>query len=128
MNTIYKHLDGHSLDFTTNSLTMVSSDGIAVSIPIGQHGLRELGERLIAESTRFTEEDCAEQAGHLLAANVLNDFLECETQAEKSVILLEALQYLAKLEHHDRACAGFSVALVNVIEIGLQNLPEGEAQ
>lgn len=68
--------------------------------------------------------DCAEQAGHLIAENVLNDILDCDTQAERFVTLLEGLQSLATMPHPDRAAGGFAVAMVNVIEIGLQHLPK----
>lgn len=122
MTTIYQHPDGHSIDFTDNTLTVVSCDGAAVSVPIGPHGLAALGRNLEAA---FTEGDCAEQAGNLLAYNVLNDFLECGTQAKKIVLLIEALQGLATLQHHDRAAAGFAVGLVNMLEVGLQHLPKG---
>ena len=122
MAAIYEHPDGHSIDFTDNTLTVVSCDGAAVSVPMGLQGLAALGKNL---ETALTEGDCAEQAGNLLATNVLSDFLECGTQAEKFVLLLEALQSLATLQHHDRAAAGFAVGLLNVLEVGLQHLPKG---
>ena len=122
MTTIYQHPDGHSIDFTDNTLTMVSCDGAAVSVPMGPDGLAAPSLNL---DVAFTEGDCAEHAGNLLANNVLNDFLDCGTQAEKIVLLMEALQSLATLQHHDRAAAGFAVGLVNVLEVGLQHLPKG---
>jgi hypothetical protein len=122
MTTVYQHPDGHSIDFTDNTLTVVSCDGAAVSVPMGLQGLAALGKNL---ETELTEGDCAEQAGNLLATNVLSDFQECDSQSEKLVLLMESLQSLATLQHHDRAAAGFAVGLLNVLEVGLQHLPKG---
>lgn len=46
MTTLYQHPDGHSIDFTDNTLTVVSNDGMAVSIPIGPYGLLLLGDKM----------------------------------------------------------------------------------
>lgn len=56
MSRVYLHPDGHSIDFTDNTLTMTDSDGKSVSVPIGIYGLLMLAEAL--ESTadsRLTE-------------------------------------------------------------------------
>jgi len=74
-----------------------------------------------------TAADCAEQAGHLIAENVLNDILDCDTQAERFVTLLEGLQSLATMPHPDRAAGGFALALLPVLETGLQHLPKATA-
>jgi len=114
MSTIYAHPDGHSIDFADNTLTVVSNDGVAVSIPMGLDGLRQL-------SKPFTEADCAEQAGHAIAANCLDAILASQSQAEHCIALTAALLDLQRLQHPDRAAAGFAVALVNVIEQGLNH-------
>jgi|GEM_PF-2104576 len=122
MTTIYQHPDGHSIDFTDNSLTVVSSDGIAVSIPMGLHGLVALGSNL--EAT-FTEGDCAEQAGHVIASNCLDAILAGYSQADAVIQLTKALTALQALDH-SRATAGFAVALVSVIEQGLDAAGKGD--
>jgi hypothetical protein len=71
-----------------------------------------------------TAADCAEQAGHLIAENVLSDILNRGTQAERSAILSEALLSLATMPHPERAAGGFAVALLPVLEVGLKNLPK----
>ena len=72
----------------------------------------------------YTAAECAEQAGSLIASNFLNAILNAHSQAESMAALHKALLDLQRLPHHKRAAGGFAVALVNVLEIGLQNLPK----
>ena len=58
----------------------------------------------------FTAADCAEQAGGLLAHNVLNEMLAA---------LHKALLDLQRLPYPDRAAGGFAVSLVAVLERGI---------
>jgi hypothetical protein len=78
----------------------------------------------ISDPTTYTAGDCAEQAGNLIATNCLNDILNAPSQAVRGAALHTALLDLQRLPHGKRAAAGFAVALVNPIEIGLQHLPK----
>lgn len=127
MSRVYRHPDGHSIDFTDNTLTVTSNAGKSVSVPIGGYGLLSLADELeaIAEARKAspgatpTVGDPAEQAGHALGVYCLDEILAGHTQADA----LPALQAL----DHPRATGSFAVALVNVIEVGLQHLPKATA-
>jgi hypothetical protein len=54
--------------------------------------------------------------------------LASNTQAEHCIALTAALLDLQRLPHPDRAAGGFAVAMVNVLEIGLKNLPKVAAK
>ena len=126
MSRAYQHPDGHEINLTHGFLTVTNADcDDSVSVPVGQLGLRELGERLIALSeSEFTAADCSEQAGNTLAHALLNDLLDADNQALRAALIQSAIANLATLQHNDRAAAGFSTGLVNVLEIGLQHLPK----
>ncbi|MDP1999606.1 MAG: hypothetical protein Q8K22_08440 [Rhodoferax sp.] len=72
-----------------------------------------------------TTGDCAEQAGHAIASNCLDAMLKSDSQAENGKALQTALLELQRLPHPKRAAGGFTMALVNVLEVGLMNLPKG---
>jgi hypothetical protein len=78
----------------------------------------------ITDHTTFTATDIAEQAGAAIAHTALNDMLAVDTQAKHYAILKAAILDIAKLQHLDRAAGGFAVAMVSVIETGLQHLPK----
>ena len=125
MSAVYQHPDGHEINIARCMLTVTNDADESVSVPIGQAGLRELGERLIALSgCEFTAADCSEQAGNTIASALLNDLLAADSQALRGALIRSAIVNLATLQHHDRAAAGFAVGLVNVLEIGLKNLPK----
>lgn len=64
MSAVYQHPDGHAINIARCVMTMTNDADESVSVPIGQLGLRELGERMIALSeSEFTAADCSEQAG-----------------------------------------------------------------
>lgn len=46
--TIYAHPDGHEITVGYGLLTACTSDGTAVSLPIGPDGLRDLAAKLLA--------------------------------------------------------------------------------
>ena len=46
--TIYAHPDGHEITVGNGLLTACTSDGTAVSLPIGPDGLRDLAAKLLA--------------------------------------------------------------------------------
>lgn len=75
-------------------------------------------------SSTNTAADCAEQAGNAIASNALNDILNAPSQAVSMAALQTALLDLQRLPHPKRAAAGFALALVNAVEVGLKNLPK----
>jgi hypothetical protein len=72
----------------------------------------------------LTAANCSEQAGNTIASALLNDLLAADNQALRGALIKAAILNLATLQHHDRAAAGFALALVNVLETGLKNLPK----
>jgi len=112
MSRLYQHPDGHSIDFDNNTLTVVSGDGMAVSVPMGIGGLRDLAKG-------FTESDCARQAGAALAENFLDAMLAGPDHAKAVNMLAAVLVDIASLKHHEHAAAGFAGALVDVIKRGI---------
>ena len=119
-NQLYAHPDGHSIDIAEGMLTIMNDDGKSVSVPVGEVGLTELGERMISiGQALMTGRGIAEQAGHELATDALDDCLMADNRAERFDILRGALQRLAELQHHDRAAGGFAAALLDVVEDGL---------
>ncbi len=124
LSQLYKHPDGHEINLARGFLTMTNDADESVSVPIGKLGLRELGQRLIALSDcEYTAAELAEQAGHALANKCLNAMLVSTSQAVSLRSLTNALQELQHRQHE--AIAGFAVGMVNVIEVGLKNLPKG---
>ena len=132
MNTVYNDLSALVQAASKQDCTVhlhVNDQGRNVfSVGNSNIGAREFSDYFDAlqfiTDRSHTAADCAEQAGGLIAQNVLDDMLNTNTQAERFVILLEGLQPLATMPHHDRAAGGFALALLPVIEIGLQHLPK----
>ncbi len=79
----------------------------------------------LIDSKAYTAGDVAEQAGYDIASRCLDAILSAKTQAAGLEVLMHALLELQRLPHTNRAVSGFAVALVNIIEVGLQNLPKG---
>lgn len=136
-NQIYQHPDGHAIDLLNGMLTVTDSAGKTASVPIGEIGLTELGERMVSiGQTLIAERGTAEQAGHELntttpaqraeqagsgiAMDCLNAMLAADSQGERLGILQGAILDLAELPRHDRAAGGFAAILFNVIERGLE--------
>ncbi len=67
---------------------------------------------------KFSESDCAAQAGAVIADNCLNDMLDLDNQTDRANLLAAALVDLATLKHPEHAAAGFAGALVAVINPG----------
>lgn len=128
MSRAYTHPDGHEINLTRGFLTVTNADSDdSVSLPIGDIGLRELGEHLISLSEiGFTAADCAEQAGHAIGTNCLDAILADRSQTDAVIQLTKALTDLQTLPHPDRANAGFAAALVSVIEQGLDAAGQGD--
>ena len=127
--TIYSHPDGHEVVVGNGLLTAVTSEGTAVSIPVGHVGLAELGRALL-EQAGAAAQDESEKAGAELGMRLLQELLELRghPQAESFRALRHALMAVIKLEYPDSAVGGFAGAVVNVLEIGIAHLTEGEPE
>ena len=127
--TIYSHPDGHEVVVGNGLLTAVTSEGTAVSIPVGHVGLAELGRALLEQAVAAAQDE-SEKAGAELGMRLLQELLELRghPQAESFRALRHALMAVIKLEYPDSAVGGFAGAVVNVLEIGIAHLTEGEPE
>ena len=121
---VYQHPDGHEITVGAGLLTACTSEGTAVSLPIGPAGLRDVAAKLLALADADTTERAGAELGHALLAELLA--LRGSTQADALRHVHDKLQALGKLEHFDRAAGGFAVALVPVLVLGVANLPNVE--
>jgi len=71
---------------------------------------------------KFTEADTAARAGAAIAENCLDAMNGLDDQADHANVLAKGLIDLQKLKHHEHAAAGFSGALIDVIERGLRTM------
>lgn len=115
--TVYSHPDGFTLAFNDNVLIATDDDGNTVSLPIGPLGLVELAAEL--DTIGNDAGNLAEQAGAGIGIDCLNAVLAGTTQGERVRAIQSAVLDLQRLAHPRRAAAGFSMALVNVLERGL---------
>ena len=115
--TVYSHPDGFTLTFNDHTLIASDDDGNTVSLPIGPLGLVELAAEL--DTIGNDAGNLAEQAGAGIGIDCLNAVLAEATQAKRVRAIQSAVLDLQRLAHPRRAAAGFSVALVNVLERGL---------
>ena len=138
-NQLYAHPDGHSIDIAKGMLTVTDSDGQTASVPIGEIGLTELGERMVSiGQTLIAERDTAEQeekftserAGAGMGFDLIDELfaLRGKPQAEAFQAIHAKLYALSKLEYFDSAAGGFAGAVVNVLQIGIANLPKLERE
>ena len=130
--TVYSHPDGFTLTFNDDALTATDDDGKTVSLPIGPLGLVELGNYLLALAAEQEEKFTSERAGAGMGFDLIDELfaLRGKPQAEAFRAIHAKLYALSKLEHFDSAAGGFAGAVVNVLEIGISNLPKfkGDAQ
>lgn len=119
--TIYTHPDGHEIAVGHGLLTACTSEGTAVSLPIGPAGLRDVAAKLLALADAGTAEHAGAELGHDLLAELLA--LRGSPQADALRHVHGKLLTLSKLEPFDRAAGGFAVALVPVLVLGIANLP-----
>lgn len=81
---------------------------------------------------QYTPEQDAEHTGCSMGRDLLNDLLNFERLNAPQTYALRAihdkLHALSKVEPFDNAAGGFAVALLNVLQIGIANLPKGEAE
>lgn len=124
--TIYSHPDGHEITVGQGLLTSCTSEGSALSIPIGPDGLAELGAALIERSIAEKHGEASERAGAVLGFDLVQELFELRglPQAEAFRAVHDKLHALSKLEHADSAAGGFAGAIVNVLELGIANLPQ----
>ena len=115
--TVYSHPDGFTLAFDDHTLIATDDDGNTVSLPIGPLGLVELAAEL--DTIGNDAGNLAEQAGAGIGIDCLNAVLTGTTQGKRARAIQSAVLDLQRLAHPSRAAAGFSVALVNVLERGL---------
>ena len=115
--TVYNHPDGFTLGFNDHTLIATDDNGNTVSLPIGPLGLVELAAEL--DTIGNDAGNLAEQAGAGIGIDCLNAVLAGATQAKRVRAIQSAVLDLQRLAHPRRAAAGFSVALVNVLERGL---------
>ena len=115
--TVYSHPDGFTLVFNDHTLIATDDDGNTVSLPIGPLGLVELAAEL--DTIGNDAGNLAEQAGAGIGIDCLNAVLAGTTQGKRVRAIQSAVLDLQRLTHPRRAAAGFSVALVNVLERGL---------
>ena len=127
--TIYAHPDGHEVAVGNGLLTACTSEGTAVSIPIGPVGLADMGRALVEHATTAAQHQ-SERDGAELGHDLVQELLELRgcPQGESFRAVRSALRALTKLEHPDSAAGGFAGQVVNVLEIGMLNLPKGEAE
>ena len=128
---IYVHPDGHQIIVGQGLLTACTAEGIALSMPIGPDGLTALGAALLELGTTEAQNE-AERAGAALGSDLVQALFEIRRHSNQEVAFYavhEALRAMVKLEHPDSAAGGFAAAIVNVLELGIANLPkfDGEA-
>ncbi|MCK6417300.1 MAG: hypothetical protein L6Q63_17530 [Giesbergeria sp.] len=124
MAPVYQHPDGHEITVGYGLLTACTSEGTAVSLPIGLAGLRDVAAKLLALADAGAAERAGAELGHDLLAELLA--LRGSTQADALRPVHDKLQALHKLEHFDAAAGGFAVALVPVLVLGIANIPNVE--
>ena len=119
---VYQHPDGHEITVGAGLLTACTSEGTAVSLPIGPAGLREVAQKLLALADAGTAERAGAELGHALLAELLA--LRGHPQSEAFRAVRDKLNALSKLGHFDSAAGGFAAVIVNVLEVGIANLPK----
>ena len=126
--TIFQHPDGPALDFHNHTLIATDEDGKAVCLPIGPLGLVELGNALLALAAEQEEELTSERVGAGMGNDLINELLAVQGQPQREAFraLRDKLYALSKLEHFDSAAGGFAGAVVNVLQIGIANIPTFE--
>ena len=125
--TVYKHPDGLTLTSKGNALIAADDDGNAVCLPIGATGLKELGHALLALAAEQEQKQkfALERAGAFMGQSLINELraMRGKPQAKAVCAIHDKLFALSKLKPFDCAAAAFAGAIVNVLEIGIANLP-----
>ncbi len=128
--TVYSHPDGPTLAFNDHTLIATDDDGKAVLLPIGPIGLAELGNALLALAAEQEDKFTSERAGAAMGNDLIGELLAVrgKPQAEAFRAFRDKLHALSKLEHFDSAAGGFAGAVVNVLQIGIANIPQFERE
>ena len=128
MSAVYSHPDGFELAFNDNVLTATDDEGKTVSLFIGPLGLVELGNALLALAAAQEEKITSEQAGAGMGLDLVNELLAVrgKPQSEAFRAIRDKLHALSKLENFESAAGGFAGAIVDVLKIGVANLPKFE--
>ena len=128
MNAVYVHPDGFTLAFDDHTLIATDSDDKTVCLPIGPLGLAELGNALLVLATAQEEKFTSEQAGAGMGLDLVNELLAVrgKPQSEAFRAIRDKLHALSKLENFESAAGGFAGAIVDVLQIGVANLPKFE--
>ena len=128
-NIVYAHPDGAEIVVGNGLLTACAAEGIAISMPIGPDGLAALGAALLEHATTAAQDE-SERAGAALGTDLVRELfaLRGRPQAEAFHAVHDKLHALSKLEHADSAAGGFAGVIVNVMELGIANLPKREKE
>lgn len=119
--TVYSHPDGHEIALHRGLLTACTSEGTAVSIPIGPDGLAALGASLIECANNAKHGKESERAGFLLGRELLRElhnFQGCLPE-DSLHAFHDKLIALRELENFDYAAGGFTSAVIEVLELGI---------
>lgn len=105
-----------------------TNKGISVSTPGATRRMVAVSAAPMTHPNAEKRADAAERSGAALGNRLVAEMLalrDCN-QGESMQALRNKLLALRKLDHFDRAAGGFAVALVNVLEVGIANLPKVE--
>lgn len=86
--------------------------------------------RLMGRTAGANRKQLYERTGAAMGAALLDELLALRDrpQAEALRAVHGRLRALSKLQDADSAAAGFAVAIVNVLEVGVANLPKADAR
>lgn len=124
--TIYTDNHGREIAVGNGLLTACTDARTVLSIPLDADGLTALGTALMERATEAKHGFASESAGAAMGGDLVNELfaLRGRPQAEAFRALHDKLLALSKLEHFDSAAGGFAGAIVNLMEIGITNLPK----
>lgn len=126
ITNIYTHPDGHEIAVGNGLLTACTDSGEAVSIPLGTDSCATLGNALLALAAAQYQ---AEQDGAVLGAGLVQALIDIRHHGQDVAFaaVRHAMLTLADMQHQAHAVGGFAAQLVPVLELGIDNLPEGGA-
>ena len=121
---IYSGKDGCRITAVGGTLTVRASDGATVAITIPDAYLVTLAARALTSHADdlTTAQDDAKNAGFLLACNLRGDIADLRGQRHPEAVraMRSALGNLAKQDYLDHAISGFSLAMANTLERGIE--------
>lgn len=124
--TIYTDNHGREIAMGHGLLTASASTGAVFAIPLDGDQMAALGAALIECSIAEKHGEVSERAGAAMGHDLLDELLALRgrPKAEALCAVHDKLHALSKLEHADSAAGGFAAAIVNVLEVGIANLPK----